>query len=200
MRIKRISNRYTKIIKRLLIIGILAFGLVGVFSISYRTATEIAVKNMEDELRLKLNSQISDIMNSGEYRIDDFIKVEKNSSGELSAIISDMTVINELSGKILQKLCESGFDTAIPLGNLTAVKSLAGKGPEIPMKLRVLGSSEVETENSLISPESEGSGFRIFLEITADAEIILPWHREQRQIKTNVIIAEAFVFPKRAAS
>ena len=193
------GNFYLKKRKTALLIILLAVIALFILVCLNKTAKEIALLNAEDILKQKINKCISDIMYSEHYRSADFIRIEKNSSGELTAIISDMTLINELSSEILLKLKDCGFKLMLPLGNLSGLKALMGKGPRIPLELRVLASSGLESENTALKAE-ERNCFRVYLKLKADTLVILPWCREKGQFNTNIIIAEAVVFPKNPVS
>ena len=169
--------------------------LFGGFLSSWKKLCAAAFFRAENLLRFKINSAVSEILKEEKYQGEKFISIDKNSSGELTLIISDTALMNSLSSEILDSLYKSGFETKIKLGSLTDIKALKNRGPDLPLSLKLLSSSEVRPENSLI--KSEGGGcIRFYLEVRADTEMIFAGKREFKSIKTDVIIAEAVVFNK----
>ena len=95
--------------------------------------SQIAVSDASDIVIDKVNSAIADILASGDYDGDYFVSFEKNSSGEITAISSNMARINALSAQILDRVVGAATDThtltvKIPAGNLTGISLLMGRG------------------------------------------------------------------------
>ena len=148
---------------------------------------EAAVSKAEVIFRKKINSGISEIMTGGRYNTDSFIRIEKNSAGELSAVINNVSALNELSEKILNMLYNCSFNTEI-----------SAAGIKIPIKLKVSERSDIKTENDIFKL-SQGSQFIVKLKLTAEAYIILPLKQDKTNIETDIIIAEALILSKNAA-
>ena len=108
-------------------------------------SSQIAVSDASDIVIDKVNSAIADILASGDYDGDYFVSFEKNSSGEITAISSNMARINALSAQILDRVVGAATDThtltvKIPAGNLTGISLLMGRGPAVPVQIIVLTS------------------------------------------------------------
>ena len=107
-------------------------------------ATEIAVSDASDVVTVRINNAIADIMKNGDYGGDYFVSIEKDSSGEVTAISSNMSRINALSAHILDSVVgvteNHTLTVEIPIGNLTGISVLMGRGPKIPVQIIVLTS------------------------------------------------------------
>ena len=81
----------------LLTLAALCLFLSGAVMFLKTLSSQIAVSDASDIVIDKVNSAIADIMASGDYDGDYFVSFEKNSSGEITAISSNMARINALS-------------------------------------------------------------------------------------------------------
>ena len=160
-------------------------------------STAIAVSDASDAVTVSINNAIADIMRDGDYSADYFVTFEKSEAGEITAISSNMARINALSAKILDRIV-GATDTHmltvnIPVGNLTGVSVLMGRGPKVPVKIITMTSSRVEFNNSIVTAGINQTKHQINLEVIVDIDILVPWGTESTQVVTEVLIADTIV-------
>ena len=160
-------------------------------------STAIAVSDASDAVTVSINNAIADIMRDGDYSADYFVTFEKSEAGEITAISSNMARINALSAKILDRIV-GATDTHmltvnIPVGNLTGVSLLMGRGPKVPVKIITMTSSRVEFNNSIVTAGINQTKHQINLEVIVDIDILVPWGTENAQVVTEILIADTIV-------
>ncbi len=160
-------------------------------------SSEIAVSDASDAVTVSINNAIAEIMRDGDYGADYFVTFEKSETGEVTAISSNMARINALSAKILDRIV-GATDThmltvKIPIGNLTGVSLLMGRGPKVPIKIITMTSSRVEFNNSIVTAGINQTKHQINLEVIVDIDILVPWGSESTQVVTEVLIADTVV-------
>ena len=160
-------------------------------------STAIAVSDASDAVTVSINNAIADIMRNGDYSANYFVTFEKSEAGEITAISSNMARINALSAKILDRIV-GATDTHmltvnIPVGNLTGVSLLMGRGPKVPVKIITMTSSRVEFNNSIVTAGINQTKHQINLEVIVDIDILVPWGTESTQVITEVLIADTIV-------
>ena len=160
-------------------------------------SSQIAVSDASDIVTVNVNNVVSDIMLSGEYSKDSFVNLEKSASGEVTAISSNMAKINALSAEILHRVVgvtENHVITVeIPIGNLTGVSLLMGRGPSVPVQIIVLTSSRVEFNNSVVTAGINQTKHQINLEVIVDIDVLIPWDTLSTQVVTEVLIADTVI-------
>ena len=163
-------------------------------------STQIAVSDASDIVTVRINNAISEIMKNNDYGGDYFVTFEKNSSGEVSAISSNMARINALSAQILDSVVGATenhtLTVEIPIGNLSGVSLLMGRGPKIPVRIIVLTSSRVEFNNSIVTAGINQTKHQINLEVIVDIDILVPWETVNSQVVTEILIADTIVVGK----
>lgn len=163
-------------------------------------STQIAVSDASDVVIASVNNSIADIMKDGDYTGDYFVNFEKTESGDISAISSNMARINALSARILDTVINATenqtITVEIPIGNLTGVSLLMGRGPKVPVQIIVLTSSKVEFSNSIITAGINQTKHQINLEVIVDIDVLIPWDTASTQVKTEVLIADTVIVGK----
>lgn len=180
----------------LLLLGILAFLVCS--SLYLRTvSTQIAISDASDLVSLRINQTIAAIMSEGEYDADSFVSFEKGESGEVTAISCNMAQINALSAEILDRVVGATENytatVQIPLGNLSGVSMLMGRGPMVPIEIVTLTSSRVEFRNGIVTAGINQTKHQITLQIKVDIDILVPWGSESTQVVSEVLIADTVI-------
>ena len=160
-------------------------------------SSQIAVSDASDIVTVQINNAIADIMAEQDYSGDYFVSFEKSATGEVTAISSNMARINALSAQILHQVVGATenrtIEIGIPLGNLTGISLLMGRGPDIPVQIVVLTSSRVEFNNSIVTAGINQTKHQINLEVIVDIDILVPWGTENTQVVTEILIADTIV-------
>jgi len=160
----------------------------------------IAVSDASDIVTVQINNAIAEIMAEGNYDQDSFVDFQKNAAGEVTAISSNMARINTLSAEILDKVVGATENrtlmVSIPLGNLTGISLLMGRGPGVPVQILMLTSSHVEFQNNIVTAGINQTKHQINLEVIVDIDILIPWGTENTQVVTELMIADTVVVGK----
>ena len=134
------------------------------------------------------------MLQEGAYQAEDFVELEKNNAGEVTAVRSNMAGINALSTVLLERvvgLTENRTITvSIPAGNLTGISLLMGRGPGIPVEIMVLTSSHVEFRNNILTAGINQTKHQISLLVIVDIDVLVPWGTESTQVCSEVLISD----------
>lgn len=160
-------------------------------------SAQIAASDASDIVTVQINNAISEIMSEGDYAEDYFVSFVTNESGDITGVSSNMARINALSSKILDRVVGATegrtITVSIPLGNLTGISLLMGRGPGVPVKIIVLTSSKVEFKNSVFTAGINQTNQQISLEVIVDVDILIPWKTVSTQVTTEILIADNVV-------
>ncbi len=160
----------------------------------------IAVSDACDIVTGQVNAVIAQIMAEGEFEEGSFVTLEKNDAGEVCAVSSNMARINALSAEILERVVGAAesrtLDVRVPLGNLSGISLLMGRGPGVPVEIIMLTSSRVAFQNKVVTAGINQTKHQINLEVIVDIDILIPWGTESAQVVTEVMIADTLVIGK----
>ena len=158
---------------------------------------DIAISDARDAVTLAVNGCVSRMMRENDYGYDYFVTLEKDAQGNITAITTNTAHINALSSQIMQEIARAAdsesLNISIPLGSLLGSNLLMGRGPRIPVQVRMLTSSFVRFDNDLISTGINQSRHVVTLIADVDVDIMIPLSTVSTTVETEILIAETVI-------
>lgn len=125
------------------------------------------------------------------------VTVEKNSEGQVTAVQTDVLKINMIKADISKKtasvLSGTKREIAIPIGSLTGLDILSGRGPSIKIKVSLSGFSESRVESTFTGEGINQTVHRLVLKVNSSVYISLPDSKETKNLTYEVCIAETVI-------
>lgn len=128
----------------------------------------------------------------------DIITMEKDSAGRITALTSNMGVLNRLRTGILGTAVAAvdGMETeslAIPVGNLSGVDFFSGRGFSLPVEVVSVGTAHAEFENQFTDAGINQTRHQILLDVTVTIDILLPGDSLRTDVSAQVPVAETII-------
>ena len=124
--------------------------------------------------------------------------IQKNSSGDISAITANVAKMNTIKAQLSTEIQEkiNKIETqqiGIPLGSMLNNELLAGRGPNIPIKLVTVGVIEIDFTNTFESAGINQTKLEVQLEIKTTVSAMLPTGNARADIFSTVPIAQTII-------
>ena len=136
------------------------------------------------------NQQSTIVMN--QYKYEELYTIEKDSNGNVSAIKSNVAVVNNIISDLTEKI-QQEFEKIptekiyITLGNLTGNYLLSGFGPRIPIKISMTGSVDTEIKSEFISQGINQTLHRVYVNFNCDMAVVTPMKRYNQNVVNQFI-------------
>ena len=142
---------------------------------------------------------VRDAIDSGQVNYDVLIHLEKDETGRVAALESNMAAFNRLrsqiADEILRRLSEvSTSELSIPVGTLTGSTLLAGRGPCIRVRMQAVGSADASLRNAFSAAGINQTRHRILIEVHAGFRILTPFGGEDREIVIVGSVPETYTY------
>ena len=129
---------------------------------------------------------------------DDMITFEKDGSGKIAALKTDIIMVNRLKSRlsvvILDKLSNmDDINLYIPVGNLLNGEFFSGRGPKVEIIVIPVGSVTTNITNVFTSAGINQTRHQIVLEVYVTVSIIMPFSVESTDVMMSVVIAETII-------
>lgn len=203
MGLRRMPRRPVSPLARILsmLFVIALFGAVMLLALDARMrpyVQTIAMNNAKSIAERAINEAVAAEMRDEGLRYEDMVYFEKDQSGKITGLSTDILKINRLrtsvSERILSDLSSQDLmDISIPLGNILSGELMSGRGPRIPLKLVPLGVVTTDVENLFAAAGINQTRHQIMLRITVNVAILLPVTTAQTQVETSVCLAETVI-------
>lgn len=142
------------------------------------------------------NEQATNVM--AQYQYEDLTNIMKDENGKIKLISANIITVNQIISDIpilMQKELEKEENNKfyLKLGSFTGSKFLAGRGPDIEIKMDVNGNVETDLKSEFSSAGINQTLHRIYLEVRCEVSILTPFHTIEQQIVNQVLLAEGVI-------
>jgi len=154
---------------------------------------EICETKLKSVATIITNQESTKIMNK--YQYDELYTIEKDENGDVVIIRANVVPINNMISDLtenIQNKFENSNETNIdiPMGNLSGLYFLSGIGPNIPIKIFLLGTVDTEVKSEFISKGINQTLHRIYVEFYCNMRVATPVKNYDKSIINQVIVAE----------
>lgn len=159
--------------------------------------TAMAVSSAEDAVVLAVNRIVEDIMTDGSFQPSELVHLNKSSDGTVAAVSTNVAAVNTLAARVLERAvdetAEHVLTVNVPVGNLTGVSFLLGKGPAIPVEVVMLSSSSSGFRSELTSAGINQTRHQILLDLHVNVSLFMPWRTIGSSVDTEILVSETVI-------
>ncbi len=160
--------------------------------------TSLATVRVANTVTRIVNAAVNETVYEGEVDYDSLMMLEKDNTGRIVAVKSNMAEFNRLQSAILTNVLErmSEVDTrdlSIPVGTLTGSPLLAGRGPAIKVKMQSVGTPSAHFENAFTDAGINQTRHRIMLVVDVSVGILLPGFSTGTRVSNSFAVAETVI-------
>lgn len=143
---------------------------------------------------------LEELVNSGaDYSA--LVTLSTNSGGEVTSVQSNIVNINRLKTTVADRVDKeiarlSELEIKIPIGTLSGMKLLHGKGFNVGMSVRPLGFAKTAIISEFSEAGLNQTLHRIVIEITAEVDAVIPGFETRVEVTSTIIAAETVIVGK----
>lgn len=195
-----VTNKYK--VRLLFYISIITVSLGISFIVFITTIRPVFLKRLqiysEKTATSIINNAISETFLSKDKNFSEMISLEKNNDGTISALKSNTIEMNRLRSIIAKELEHELNNNDIqyiniPLGNLLGNELLAGMGPDIKIKIRPMGTLNVDFRDKFEDCGINQSKHTVFIVVSVDIMVIAPQIKTTNKIQVKVPVSETVI-------
>lgn len=185
--------------KLLLLTGVLILALSAlVTSRAAPTAVELALATATDDITIAVNETVAKIMGRENVTYSSLVTLEKDSAGNITALVSNVANINMLQAEITNAVVERFEDTditrvSIPLGNLLGGALFSGRGPRINLHILSITNVSTSFRNEFTSAGINQTRHQIIMDVEVTLEILLGGKAGSDSVLTEINVAETVI-------
>lgn len=157
-------------------------------------SSEVKVKSLTIKA---VNSAISDVI-AESVIYNDLVSIVTDDDGKIVMINANSILINKLTKELVKATQEklkdaSNEDLKIPVGNFTGISILLGVGPNVKIHLMPIGAVRCDFESKFETSGINQTHHRIYVNIEASVNMILPIKRISVTSVSQVLITESII-------
>lgn len=186
--------------KRILFLAA-AFTALLVFFLECRLkpVLEEITKNEASALSVEaVNTAVNEALQEKGASYENLVQIERNNSGEILAVSSNVVQMNQLKADILKKAQESlkdfgHMDIKVPIGTLLGGELLHGRGPEIPVRITLTGNITADFASNFESAGINQTKHQIIMKLNIHIYTYLSGAKAGADLTSSVPIAETVI-------
>lgn len=133
-----------------------------------------------------------------DIKYEDIVNLKTDEKGSIIAIETDMNKVNKLKAKLTTEVTRSlrelkSYPYSVSLGTLLGTEYLAGRGPNLNLKIEPTGFLEADLLSNFSSAGINQTHHKIILNINVDITTYIPLSRSSSKVSTNFILAETII-------
>ncbi len=190
----------------LLISAVLGIGLalLAIYLLDGRLrpiVTDLAKARASNAVTRIVNDAVSGTLAAEAVSYADMVTLQKDSSGQITALTSNFVAMNRLRTQILDQVVEQVdvLDTdelGVPLGNLLGLATLSDKGFRLPVRVLSVASAEGAFKNEFTAAGINQSYHRVMLDVSVTIQLLIPGGKVETVVNTRVNVAETVIVGK----
>ncbi len=127
-----------------------------------------------------------------------FFTVTRDDNGNILSAEVNSTDVNrvrtELVAEVSKSLSKLGNERiVIPVGTLTGVTYLSGRGFDVNMKVHSIGNVKSEIRSEFESAGINQTKFSLYIIITADIKAVMPFETKEISVTQEFLVSEAII-------
>lgn len=181
---------------------ILALVILAVFLVIrirlFPLVRDMAVSRVTNEASNVINYAIDEQIKNGSVDYDNMVLLEKDATGNVTALKTNMNEVNRLKTQVLDIVNEEILDLAVdqigvPIGNLVMPEFFSGRGFYLPVKVISIRSSDAEFQNQFSQAGINQTLHQILMNVGITMSVLTPAGTENVTITSQVVIAETVI-------
>ncbi|MBE6889650.1 MAG: sporulation protein YunB [Ruminococcaceae bacterium] len=184
---------------KLISVALIFMGLAVMIDLSIRPIVE-TVNAYECHLAVSeiITTAVEEELQREDISYSKLVDITTNSDGEVISVESNVVNINLMKSGItkrlereLHQIREINID--IPIGTLSGIQLLHGKGFDIGMTVEPMGYPQTKIISEFTEAGINQTRHRIIIDITVVADAIIPGYSTNVEVKTSLIAAETII-------
>lgn len=193
-------RRWSQVIFRVLILG-LVVAVVGFFAMRGQyydliiSLTRTRVTNATSDL---INDGVSRQIAQGKIAYENIVYFEKNTTGQITALKTNIAQINLLKTETLEYVNETLLDTdhfsiGVPIGSLIFPEFLSGKGPQIPVEIVSIRNSDAVFHSNFTEAGINQTLHQLKMTVLVDVTVLILGKTVDFTVSSDVVVAETVI-------
>lgn len=178
---------------------IIISGLTLLFRIRLAPMAEQLIETQVDnQASDAINAAIADQIAEGEFDYERMVAIEKDASGNVTAIRTNIGELNRLKTSVLKRMDEeleqlSMEQLGVPIGSVLLPELFSGRGPLVPVRVLAVRTSDASFRNSFQSAGINQTLHSIYIDIHVCITILTWTGTSEINVDSAVVAAETVI-------
>lgn len=184
---------------KLIAAALVLIGSAVLVDLSFRPIVEtVNAYECHAALTSVINNAVLNELDNSETEYSKLVTLSTNADGEVISVESNVVGINKLRAAVANRIDREfgrmpSISINIPVGTLTGLQLLHGRGFNVGMKIKPLGCANTYIISEFSEAGINQTRHRIVIEIDTEADAIIPGFSSRVPVSTTIVAAETII-------
>lgn len=145
-----------------------------------------------------VNDAVKKVLCDGNFSYDNLVDVTRDEKGQITSVTVDSigtnTLCSAIRGEIVDSLASLGEkQVSIPIGTLTGIDILTGRGPRLNITIALSGSATTDITNQFQTAGINQTRHQMIMNIRTKIFIIMQSGNISTEIDNSIVVAETVI-------
>ena len=196
----RTLPRGQRVVLSLMILVLAVLTALSIFLLQLRPVVlKLGTAKASTAVLATVNDVVDREINQGTFDYSKLITLEKDASGNISALETNMALVNSLQARLAKEIISSVktemvSEMRIPIGNAVGGILFSGRGPTFVVKILSVQNVRTSFSNDFSEAGVNQTRHRIVLDITVDIAVFVPGTKSAPvTVDTQVVVCETII-------
>lgn len=145
----------------------------------------------------EIDEAVLNYMEANSITYGRLVDMHFDNNGSITSVTADTAKIDALIARLDDEigvdLEEKVVEVAVPLNVLLGTELFAGAGPDIKVHFFPLNLVNIQPRHEFVSQGINQTLHTIFLDISVEVEILLPFHSRRESVNTEIMIGQTLI-------
>ena len=185
-----------------LVVMLLCIAMVALALLIYLKWTplveSLAVTQVENEASDMISEAINEQIANGNIDYDRIIALDKDATGNITALQTDMAEVNRLRRELSELINEKIMDIniaqlGIPVGNVLLPSIFSGLGPKIPIQVTSVNNASTDFSSSFTQAGINQTLHQISVTVSMDITVLVAGGTRTTTISQDMVVAQTVI-------
>lgn len=158
----------------------------------------LAIGRAESIATIAINDAVTAVLKDKQIEYSDLVDISYNADGLVTSIKVNSVEANQLKADLSNAIADSLYhmdrkQITIPLGTMTGIDFLAGRGPSVKLYINLTGSASTDLVSEFSTAGINQVCHQIDLRVDTSLYIIMAGQNTSTQITSDIVIAETVI-------
>lgn len=193
------SYRVKKRKKKIFVFSIIIITIFALLDLQVRPLIKSIAENQAKISATNIiNDEVLKELSDKSSYYSELVSIKTDNNGKILAVTTDSQKVNVLKSSVSSNIqrempSSNPQKVAVPLGTLTGVELLTGRGPLINMKVSIPGTVSTDIKSEFVQAGINQTKHQIYISVKTQVNALIPGFPITTTVETSILVSEIVI-------
>lgn len=193
------SYRVKKRKKKIFVFSIIIITIFALLDLQVRPLIKSIAKNQAKISATNIiNDEVLRELSDKSSYYSELVSIKTDNNGKILAVTTDSQKVNVLKSSVSSNIqrempSSNPQKVAVPLGTLTGVELLTGRGPLVNMKVSIPGTVSTDIKSEFVQAGINQTKHQIYISVKTQVNALIPGFPITTTVETSILVSEIVI-------